>query len=96
MTMAGYERPTPPERVKLFKSGGSQAVRLTKAYRFEGDEVSIHREGDRVILEPVAADRPRTREEALVWLKAIQDMVGPDFPDRDQPPPQERDWSAFD
>jgi antitoxin VapB len=41
-------------RAKLFKSGGSQAVRLPKQYRFERQrEVLIHREGDRVILEPV-------------------------------------------
>ena len=39
---------------KLFTHGGSQAVRLPKAFRFEGREVSIRREGDKVILEPLA------------------------------------------
>jgi len=38
---------------KLFTTGGSQAVRLPKAFRFEGDEVLIRREGHAVILEPV-------------------------------------------
>ena len=34
------------ERAKLFTSGGSQAVRLPKAYRFENQrEVLISREG---------------------------------------------------
>ena len=34
------------DRAKLFKSGGSQAVRLPKDYRFEGqDEVLIYRNG---------------------------------------------------
>jgi virulence-associated protein VagC len=34
------------ELAKLFQSGGSQAVRLPKAYRFEGqDEVLIYRNG---------------------------------------------------
>lgn len=37
---------------KLFITGRSQAVRLPKAFRFEGSEVFIHREGDRVILSP--------------------------------------------
>jgi len=37
---------------KLFKNGRSQAVRLPKEFRFEGDEVSIRREGESVILEP--------------------------------------------
>ena len=37
---------------KLFKSGGSQAVRLPKEYRFpDEDEVLISREGNRVVLE---------------------------------------------
>jgi antitoxin VapB len=37
---------------KLFKHGRSQAVRLPKAFRFEGEEVRITQVGDRVILEP--------------------------------------------
>ncbi len=44
------------ERAKLFTHGGSQAVRLPKAFRFDGKEVSIRRDGDRVILEPVGYD----------------------------------------
>jgi virulence-associated protein VagC len=40
-------------RAKLFQNGRSQAVRLPRAFRFEGSEVSVRREGDAVILEPV-------------------------------------------
>jgi antitoxin VapB len=42
-------------RAKLFPNGGSQAVRLPKDCRFPQDqkEVLVHREGRRVILEPV-------------------------------------------
>jgi antitoxin VapB len=42
-------------RAKLFQNGGSQAVRLPKDCRFPEDqtEVLVHREGRRVILEPV-------------------------------------------
>lgn len=40
-------------RAKLFRNGGSQAVRLPKACRFPAQhEVLIRREGRRVILEP--------------------------------------------
>ncbi len=40
------------DRAKLFKTGGSQAVRLPRAYRFVGQtEVLIRREGKRVVLE---------------------------------------------
>lgn len=38
---------------KLFRNGRSQAVRLPKEFRFEGNEVSIRREGEAVVLEPV-------------------------------------------
>lgn len=37
---------------KLFMNGRSQAVRLPKEFRFEGDEVIIQKEGIRVILSP--------------------------------------------
>lgn len=38
---------------KIFKNGRSQAVRLPKEFRFEGEEVQIRRRGKEVILEPV-------------------------------------------
>ena len=41
---------------KLFTHGGSQAVRLPKEFRFDGSEVRIRKEGDRVILEPARRD----------------------------------------
>jgi antitoxin VapB len=37
----------------LFANGRSQAVRLPREFRLEGTEVLIHREGRRLILEPV-------------------------------------------
>lgn len=42
-----------PQKAKLFWNGRSQALRLPKEFRFDGDEVLIRREGDRVVLEPV-------------------------------------------
>ncbi|MFQ5744720.1 MAG: antitoxin [Acidobacteriota bacterium] len=44
----------PGARAKLFRNGRSQAVRLPKKFRFEGEEVSIRRDGAAVILEPIA------------------------------------------
>ena len=41
------------KNARLFWNGRSQAVRLPKEFRFEGDEVHIRREGKRVILEPI-------------------------------------------
>jgi antitoxin VapB len=45
-------------RAKLFMHGGSQAVRLPKEFRFEGQEVMIRKQGDTVILTPVERDWP--------------------------------------
>lgn len=40
------------DTAKIFKIGRSQAVRLPKAFRFEGDEVYIKRAGAAVVLLP--------------------------------------------
>ena len=40
------------DTAKLFSSGRSQAVRLPKQYRFEGDSVLIKRIGRAVVLLP--------------------------------------------
>ena len=70
------------DRAKLFRSGGSQAVRLPKEYRFEGqEEVLIYRQGNRVILEG-------TRKE---WRKEFLALAGTaeDFPYPEEPPAAE-------
>jgi antitoxin VapB len=70
------------DRAKLFRSGGSQALRLPKQYRFEQqDEVFIRREGDRVILEPIRRS----------WSRQFLELAGTvtDFPYPDEPLPAE-------
>jgi antitoxin VapB len=42
------------DTAKLFNNGRSQAVRLPKSYRFEGNEVLIKRVGKAVVLLPRA------------------------------------------
>lgn len=69
---------------KVFWSGRSQAVRLPKEYRFDASEVSIRREGKRVILEPV--------EDEWAWLAAIQGKLSDDFEaSLEEPPPLAED-----
>ncbi len=63
---------------KLFANGKSQAVRLPKEFRFEGNEVVIKRLGSAVLLFPA---RYNAKE-----LKSILDSLDPDFQiARDQP-----------
>jgi antitoxin VapB len=92
--MSGFEeerRPfraaEPKARAKLFAHGGSQAVRLPKAFRFEGTEVSIRKEGDRVILEPVLRRKPQTPEEWAAFWARLDAMTDEPFPEREPQPP---------
>lgn len=73
---------------KLFMNGKSQAVRLPKEYRFEGDKVSIRREGEKVILEPKKASRISWEEFFKLAAQANSDFLEERF----NPLPQERDW----
>jgi len=61
------------ERAKLFKNGGSQAVRLPADCRFpeEQREVSVKRIGRKVILEPLD-EWPQNFQNCLgAWKDAI-------------------------
>lgn len=59
------------DTAKLFWSGRSQAVRLPKNFRFDGEEVRIRRHGNAVILEPIVQD--------WRWLDAITGPLDEDF-----------------
>jgi antitoxin VapB len=64
-------------RAKLFKHGGSQAVRLPREFRLPGTEAAISRTGDGgVLLEPMGADFEARRRRFI-------DLAGscPDLPD---------------
>jgi antitoxin VapB len=74
-------------RAKLFSSGRSQAVRLPKALRMPGDEVIAKPFGNGVLLLPLE-DPWRLMREAVEDFEPGFEMV------REQPPQQERDWSA--
>jgi antitoxin VapB len=41
---------------KLFRNGRSQAVRLPREFRFEGNEVRVRRVGAGVLLEPLISN----------------------------------------
>ncbi len=71
---------------KIFKNGRSQAVRLPKEFRFDCDEVFVHRRGDKVIL---SAKEPGWDE----FFDSVS-VFGEDFlAEREDLPPQERSFS---
>jgi antitoxin VapB len=63
-----------PEQIeaKLFWIGRSQAVRLPKEFRFDGNRVQIRRMGAGVLLEPILESRKETAEELFAHIDAIK------------------------
>ncbi len=51
--IAPYVADADCKEAKLFANGRSQAIRLPKEFRMPGDRVRIHREGKRLIVEPI-------------------------------------------
>jgi antitoxin VapB len=79
---------------KIFRHGGSQAVRLPKEFRFEGKEVSIERRGDEVVLKPKRKPKLKTLADVARYL-AEKYPQGRDFPDIERPREQQKrdlDW----
>jgi antitoxin VapB len=69
---------------KLFQNGQSQAVRLPKEFRFDGDEVIIKRSGNAVVLIPA--------NHSWDVLASSLDKFSADFMDnRNQPEQQSRE-----
>jgi antitoxin VapB len=68
----------PGREAKLFRNNKSQAVRIPADFEMPGDRVMIHRDGDRLVLEPV-------RRRNLLAVLADLEPLGPDdqFPDVD-------------
>ena len=73
-------------KVRLFRNGRNQAIRIPREFEFDSDEAIVRRDGDRLILEPV-------RTESLVaYLRTLPDLEI-EFPDVDEdlPPLDEPD-----
>ena len=68
------------EVAKLFRNGRSQAVRLPREFRFEGDCVRVRRVARGVLLEPVISD-------AAKWFEELDRFEGEAFPRRSRRQP---------
>jgi len=73
---------------KLFRNGQSQAVRLPKEFRFEGDEVFIKKSGSAVVLIPLVNS----------WdsLTGSLDKFTKDYMDDRNQPRQKKRAAAFE
>ena len=68
------------QRVKLFRNGRSQAVRIPRAFELPGDEAIMRKEGDRLIIEP-------TQPQTLLAVLATLERLDEDLPPIDDLPP---------
>lgn len=67
----------PNERhVRLFRNGRNQAVRIPREFELATDEAILHKDGDRLIIEPVRKSR------LLALLASLEPLEEP-LPDVD-------------
>jgi len=64
-------------RVKLFRNGRNQAVRIPREFELPGDDAVMRKEGDRLVIEPA----PPTSLLALLATWGPLDEVFPDIKD---------------
>lgn len=65
-------------KVSLFRNGRNQAVRIPVEFELPGDTALIHREGDRLVIEPIK--KKRDIFAVLAGLEPIEE----EFPDVDE------------
>jgi antitoxin VapB len=63
-----------PEKrhVRLFRNGRNQAVRIPVEFELPGDEAIMHRDGDRLVIEPV---RKRGLIALLKTMKPLEEGI---------------------
>lgn len=63
-------------QVKLFRNGRNQALRIPREFELEGNRALVHREGERLIVQPLRKGR------LLALLSRLEPLDGT-FPDVD-------------
>ena len=65
--------------VRLFRNGRNQALRIPREFELPGEEAMIHKEGERLIIEPL-------KKPSLLAILATLEPLDEDFPEiEDQP-----------
>jgi len=73
---------TEMRKVRLFRNGRNQAVRIPREFELAGVEATIHKEGDRLIIQPLA--RMPLREILVGWESLPEEF--PEVVDRPAEP----------
>lgn len=65
---------TAERRIRLFRNGRNQAVRIPRDMELPGNEAVIRRDGSRLVIEPAP---PRSLLEVLATLAPIEEELPP-------------------
>jgi antitoxin VapB len=68
-------------KVKLFRNGRNQSLRIPREFELPGDEATIRKEGSTLVIEPA-------RPTSLLGLLASWQPLDEEFPEIDDPPPE--------
>jgi antitoxin VapB len=68
------------KHVRLFRNGRNQAVRIPVEFELPGDEAIMHRDGDRLVIEPL-------RKRGLIALLKTMKPLEESFLEIDDPVP---------
>ncbi len=68
-------------KVKLFKNGRNQAVRIPREFELPGEDAIMRRENGRLVIEPAAP------QSLLALLKTLE-PIDEDFPPIPDPAPE--------
>jgi antitoxin VapB len=49
--------PSAPRQVRLFRNGRNQALRIPREFELQGNRALVHREGERLIVQPLRKGR---------------------------------------
>lgn len=82
--IADYNAEALPRPVRLFRNGANQAVRIPKEFELPGKDALIHREGNKLIIEPVTPKLVKGSAAALLAVLATMEPIDEDFPDVDE------------
>ena len=77
--MPASDASSPTRRVRLFRNGRNQAVRIPREFELPGEDAVMRKEGERLVIEPAP---PRSLLAVLRSLGPIEE----DFPPIDELP----------
>ncbi len=78
---------------KLFMSGRSQAIRLPAKLRLDAKEVRVEQIGNALWMQPEALPGQDMGDWLRVFYEATETLPESFLADRDDAPPQARDWT---